>query len=89
MTKFGCWTAGMMIHLLQTCREKLEAEAAGAAVLQEREEESKRQARILGQQQQAQHAKHAAAATVRAVPLMAGKRRLEILYELQDLVDKR
>lgn len=71
------------------CREKLEAEAAWAAVLQEREEESKRQARILGQQQQAQHAKHAAADVVRAVPVMAGKRRLDILYELQDLVDKR
>ena len=75
--------------MLQTCREKVEAEAAWAAVMQAREEESKRQARILGQQQQAQHAKHAAADVVRAVPVMAGKRRLDILYELQDLVDKR
>ena len=58
-------------------------------MLHEREEESKRQARILGQQQQAQHAKHAAADVVRAVPVMAGQRRLDILYELQDLVDKR
>ena len=58
-------------------------------MLREREEEAKRQARILGQQQQAQHAKHAAADVVRAVPGMAGKRRLDIMYELQDLVDKR
>lgn len=58
-------------------------------MLQEREAESVRQARILRQQQQAQHAKHAAAEVVRAVPAMAGKRRLDILYELQELVDKR
>lgn len=71
------------------CREKLEAEAAWAAVLQERAEDSKRQARIVRQQQQAQHARHAAGDVVRAVPAMAGKRRLDILYELQELVDKR
>ena len=57
--------------------------------MQEREEEVQRQSRILGQQQQAQHAKHAAADAVRAVPALAGKRRLDILYSLQDLVDKR
>ena len=58
-------------------------------MLQGREEESKRQARILGQQQKAQHAKHAAGDVVRAVPALAGKTRLQILYELQDVVSKR
>lgn len=58
-------------------------------MLLEREEEAYRQVRILRQQQQAQHAKHAAGDVVRAVPAMAGKRRLDILYELQELVDKR
>ena len=83
-------TAGRLTQLVPCkCREKLEAEAAWAAILQEREEESKRQARILRQQQQAQHAKHEAAGVVRAVPAMAGKRRLDILYELQELVDRR
>lgn len=58
-------------------------------MLQEREEESQRQARIVGQQQQAQHARHAAGDVVRAVPALAGKTRLEILYQLQELVSKR
>ncbi|KAL3138717.1 hypothetical protein ABBQ32_006471 [Trebouxia sp. C0010 RCD-2024] len=70
-------------------REELQAEAALAAVLKEREEESRRQARIVGQQQQAQHARHAAGNVVRGVPALAGKTRLDILHELQELVNKR
>ncbi len=70
-------------------REKLESEAAWAAVLEEREIEAQRQAHILHQQQEAQRAKHVAAESVRAVPAVAGKKRLGILRELQDLVDKR
>ena len=73
-----------------TCfREKLETEAAWAAVLEEREAEAERQAHILHQQQAAQRAKQVAGEEVRAIPVLAGKRRLDILRELQDLVDTR
>ncbi|KAL0043957.1 hypothetical protein WJX82_008849 [Trebouxia sp. C0006] len=70
-------------------REKLETEAAWAAVLEEREAEAERQAHILSQQQAAQRAKQVAGEEVRAIPVLAGKRRLDILRELQDLVDTR
>lgn len=70
-------------------REKLETEAAWAAVLEEREAEAERQTRILHQQQAAQRAKQVAGEEVRAIPVLAGKRRLDILRELQDLVDTR
>lgn len=83
----GCWHDGR--SRCCKCREELQAEAALAAVLKEREEESRRQARIVGQQQQAQHARHAAGNVVRGVPALAGKTRLDILHELQELVNKR
>ncbi|DBB00330.1 TPA: hypothetical protein ACH3X1_014153 [Trebouxia sp. C0004] len=70
-------------------REKLETEAAWAAVLEEREAEAERQVRILHQQQAAQRAKQVAAEEVRAIPVLAGKRRVDILRQLQDLVDTR
>lgn len=71
------------------CRHKLEADAAWAAVLEERKSDAQRQAHIQNQQLASQHAKHAAGEGVRAVPAMAGKKRLDILYELQDVVDRR
>ncbi|KAA6419118.1 MAG: hypothetical protein FRX49_10858 [Trebouxia sp. A1-2] len=70
-------------------REKLATEAAWAAVLEEREAEAERQARILHQQQAAQRAKQVAGEEVRAIPVLAEKKRLHILRELQDLVDTR
>ena len=74
---------------LACSRDKLETEAAWAAVLEEREAEAERQTRILHQQQAAQRAKQVAGEEVRAIPVLAGKRRLDILRELQDLVDTR
>ena len=79
----------LLLQMCNVCRHKLEADAAWAAVLEERKSDAQRQAHIRNQQLASQHAKHAAGEGVRAVPAMAGKKRLDILYELQDVVDKR
>ena len=57
--------------------------------MREREEEERRQIRIWQQQQAEQQAKHAGGADVRALPGMAGKKRLQMLRHLQHLVDQR
>ena len=89
-SRFCCYCyKSRVLRLLTYFREKLETEAAWAAVLEERVAEAERQAHILSQQQAAQRAKQVAGEVVRAIPVLAGKRRLHILQELQDLVDTR